>query len=721
MTQRGRESGIGSDRRINEDNCIKPSTDSANVLRQVCEIDYGKWDAFADAVQKDEDKERQRKEAEAADYRRALGGCAHDNSQERQIFEKPTREKLLAAERFRNEGNLAFQDRNYGLAAVNYRKALLQFDYTFPDTDEENAWMEREKLASHLNMAACKLKQRDWDETLTQCRLALAIDSGNAKALYRRGLVYLALDDYDRAEEALEAAQRQAPEDRAIVSSLATLKFKRTHYVKKRKLVYTKMFEPRTTGKAEGTSTLQVPQLLLRDHCDSSPQPDVPARKTSASSRSNDTTSAERKHVVEQRPDAVSDESNQPESSADQQSGEPDVPISTVTTISRPGSLGLGELGPDHNSLLTVGMERTDVQMVFPDVPKKRLDSNDLSKSRRDEKAGTKSKVAEEVGGGWYNSGDTQQPCAILKATSSEKSTTNAETSPAPTSVGCVLLPDKHAIEGSNSNFAPQSSSCNDHEMSEASSSPVHTSSPSSWPASNENSLSCFTSRPSSQNGRNHLEKDSRPMVPLYLSVSLLFALLNFIAILALSYTILYGERPSVPVNTAKPLIAAYYYMDDSLSNAVGGPQRCNTPLSKGIDLNSCVDYFNTMNKMPSSDLKDWENGGNAGDNDQVADVWPQAFMAVPSRIPFDWRMFVETFGLVVLGLLLGVLCILFSTQLWQLIVKAELPFVRCSAARLQCCSEHYSKSSEAETLYELDFSNDDAVAVMSTAGETDT
>lgn len=148
--------------------------------------------------------------------------------QERQIYEKSTGEKLLAAERsddeclhlkcyavrFRLEGNEAVKQKNFGLASVNYRKvsdecsfssvfaqALLQFDYTFPDKPEEEEWMKREKLAAHLNMAYCKIHQKvveefsvlnfgnmlqDWDEALSQCRLSLEIDPRNCKALYRR-------------------------------------------------------------------------------------------------------------------------------------------------------------------------------------------------------------------------------------------------------------------------------------------------------------------------------------------------------------------------------------------------------------------------------------------------------------------------------------------------------------------------------------------------------
>ena len=55
------------------------------------------------------------------------GGCAQDHQAEIAIYEKSTEEKTAGADRFREEGNEAFKKKNYGLAAVFYRKALVQF------------------------------------------------------------------------------------------------------------------------------------------------------------------------------------------------------------------------------------------------------------------------------------------------------------------------------------------------------------------------------------------------------------------------------------------------------------------------------------------------------------------------------------------------------------------------------------------------------------------
>ena len=53
-------------------------------------------------------------------------GCSHDHQKEIAIYEKPTADKIAAADRFRLEGNDAYKDQNFGLASVQYRKALVQ-------------------------------------------------------------------------------------------------------------------------------------------------------------------------------------------------------------------------------------------------------------------------------------------------------------------------------------------------------------------------------------------------------------------------------------------------------------------------------------------------------------------------------------------------------------------------------------------------------------------
>ncbi|CAD7976092.1 unnamed protein product [Amoebophrya sp. A25] len=205
-------------------------------LKKVSEIDYGKHEKLASELEREEAIAYWEKAASQKDVPRPPG-CAHDHQKEIAIYEKPTEEKILAADRFREEGNKAFREENFGLAAVQYRKALLYFDYTFPETDELRSECDKVKLRVHLNMAACKTKLEDWREVLIQCRLALDVDANNVKAYYRRGVALTAQDQFEAAQDALNHAHKLEPQDTLVRQALAALRKKKSAYVAKTKSV----------------------------------------------------------------------------------------------------------------------------------------------------------------------------------------------------------------------------------------------------------------------------------------------------------------------------------------------------------------------------------------------------------------------------------------------------------------------------------------------------
>merc|ERR1719188_1272155 len=204
----------------------KPKSESAEgPSRTVTEIDYKKHERTVEELKRQEKEEERVKKAQDASLwctldhehgpqcRRPVGGCSHDHQKEWAIYEKSTEEKIKAADRFRQEGNEAYRKHNYGLAAVHYRKALLQFDYTFVEGEEEEKAVDAVKVPCLLNLAACKCQQEEWDEVLTQCRLALEINPRLVKAYYRTGLAHSARDHFDLAKDALMSAYEIEPKN----------------------------------------------------------------------------------------------------------------------------------------------------------------------------------------------------------------------------------------------------------------------------------------------------------------------------------------------------------------------------------------------------------------------------------------------------------------------------------------------------------------------------
>lgn len=70
-----------------------------------------------------------------------------------------------------NKGNRFFQNKEYTKADIEYQKALIQFDYTFADTPEEDREAEKLQEQCHTNMALVKFYQKDYKECISQCSL----------------------------------------------------------------------------------------------------------------------------------------------------------------------------------------------------------------------------------------------------------------------------------------------------------------------------------------------------------------------------------------------------------------------------------------------------------------------------------------------------------------------------------------------------------------------
>lgn len=131
------------------------------------------------------------------------------------IFEKPVAEKLEMIRSFREEGNTCFKARQFEKASAAYNRALIYLDYSFSESDEENAALDTERLKIHLNQAAVFLELADYPQTVNHCRLALRVDPNNGKGYYRRGLAYLRQGEIESAQADLyKALKLVGTEDR---------------------------------------------------------------------------------------------------------------------------------------------------------------------------------------------------------------------------------------------------------------------------------------------------------------------------------------------------------------------------------------------------------------------------------------------------------------------------------------------------------------------------
>ncbi|TYZ68629.1 hypothetical protein PybrP1_013012 [[Pythium] brassicae (nom. inval.)] len=167
---------------------------------------YARWDAWEDPEElaRREQEARERQECAARSARAA--GCDHDHSAEQKLMDMSTTAKLDACDGFRRLGNRFFQHGQYQRAAYHYHKALVYFEYVFPDSDDENARHDALKLKVLLNFAACRLKTHQLDDVVHHASQALAIDPRSVKALYRRAQAHRLRDDFELAQQDLARA-----------------------------------------------------------------------------------------------------------------------------------------------------------------------------------------------------------------------------------------------------------------------------------------------------------------------------------------------------------------------------------------------------------------------------------------------------------------------------------------------------------------------------------
>lgn len=107
-------------------------------------------------------------------------------------------EKLNAGETIRKVGNDYFVKGEYLKATEKYAKALRYLDEVL-DTSAIHQSLKDKQVACNSNMAMCFIKLAKWSECKQAASAAIAIDSSNAKALFRRGCAFLETKDYEEA------------------------------------------------------------------------------------------------------------------------------------------------------------------------------------------------------------------------------------------------------------------------------------------------------------------------------------------------------------------------------------------------------------------------------------------------------------------------------------------------------------------------------------------
>ncbi|XP_022953866.1 peptidyl-prolyl cis-trans isomerase FKBP62-like [Cucurbita moschata] len=161
---------------------------------------------------------------------------------EKESWDMNNQEKVEAAGKKKEEGNVLFKSGKFARASKRYEKAVKFIEYDSSFSEDEKKQAKALKVACNLNNAACKLKLKQYNEAEKLCTKVLELESSNVKALYRRAQAYIELADFDLAEFDIKKALDIDPNNRDVKLEYKTLKEKVKEYNKKDAKFYGNMF-----------------------------------------------------------------------------------------------------------------------------------------------------------------------------------------------------------------------------------------------------------------------------------------------------------------------------------------------------------------------------------------------------------------------------------------------------------------------------------------------
>ncbi|PIA48443.1 hypothetical protein AQUCO_01400794v1 [Aquilegia coerulea] len=172
-------------------------------------------------------------------------------------------ERIGAGDRRKMEGNVLFKDEKLEEAMQQYEMAIayMNDDFMFQLMGKYRDMALAVKNPCHLNIAACLIKLKRYDEAIAQCSIVLSEDENNVKALFRRGKARAELGQTDAAREDFQKARKYAPEDKAIIKELRLLAEHDKAVYQKQKEIYKGIF-----GKAPEPKPKQKNWLIFVWH-----------------------------------------------------------------------------------------------------------------------------------------------------------------------------------------------------------------------------------------------------------------------------------------------------------------------------------------------------------------------------------------------------------------------------------------------------------------------
>ncbi|XP_029286972.1 peptidyl-prolyl cis-trans isomerase FKBP5 isoform X2 [Cottoperca gobio] len=161
----------------------------------------------------------------------------------KESWEMDLPEKLDLAAGVKHKGNQYVEAGRYNQAIIQYQRVVSWLEMECGTGMEQHKRIKSYMLTSHLNLALCFLRTKEFSQVVDNCNKVIELDENNEKALYRRGEARLLRNEFTMAMEDFQQVLQVNPSNRAAHAQISICQSKMKAHYEQDKKIYANMFQ----------------------------------------------------------------------------------------------------------------------------------------------------------------------------------------------------------------------------------------------------------------------------------------------------------------------------------------------------------------------------------------------------------------------------------------------------------------------------------------------
>nr|XP_046239529.1 peptidyl-prolyl cis-trans isomerase FKBP5 [Scatophagus argus]XP_046239530.1 peptidyl-prolyl cis-trans isomerase FKBP5 [Scatophagus argus] len=166
-----------------------------------------------------------------------------DFQRAKEPWEMDLNEKLDLAAGVKHKGNQYFKAGRHHQAVIQYQRIISWLEMECGIGVEEQKKIQDFILTSHLNLALCFLRLKEFSQAVENCNKVIELDKHNEKALYRRGEARLLRNEFSLAMADFQQVLQVNPLNRAARAQISICHSKIKEHHEQDKKTYANMFQ----------------------------------------------------------------------------------------------------------------------------------------------------------------------------------------------------------------------------------------------------------------------------------------------------------------------------------------------------------------------------------------------------------------------------------------------------------------------------------------------